>query len=681
MHYSLIDSPERHNTVMNTNNNEITILIIDDAGEDLRVLSDIIEQLSYTASQAYDRKSVLNMVNKKSPDIILFDTEMAGLNSFEMCRLLKQREALKETSIIFFGPFTKAEDKVKVFRSGGSDYITKPFHFDEIKIRLENQLVQLRCRQEVKRNNHISEQALTQLKEEVKEKKWIEEELKKSEERYRKLIECATDAIISFDEKGIIHIWNHSAESIFGYTKREALNQSISTVIPKQSKQDHKSGVWELSWSGTSEFNGRAAEFTGIKKDGTIIPIEISSSVQKFGNGHNLYTVIIRDITERKMIEAELLKVQKLESLGVLAGGIAHDFNNYLAGILGNIALAKIDTNKNEKVLNRLQKIEKVTLLSRKLTNQLITFSKGGAPITKTVAIKEVIEDSISLSLRGSNVICNPIIPNEIWPVEIDVGQMTQVINNLLINAYQAMPNGGEIHLRVQNVTLNKHDVPLLKAGNYIKILLEDQGVGISEDEIENIFDPFFTTKQEGSGLGLTTCYSIIKNHGGAINVESEQEVGTRFSIYLPASKIVLLKKGKQEEPLTFSSGRILLMDDEDLIREATGRILNTIGYAVELAQEGSEAIKLFKKFKEKGEPFDLVILDLTVRGGLGGISTIKELVKINPDVKVIVTSGYSKDPVMTNFRDYGFSGVIAKPYNIQELGRVLRNVKEGRSK
>lgn len=663
---------------MNTNNNEITILIVGNTSEDLRILANKFEQLSYTVLQAPDGNFAFSIVDKRVPDAILLEINVPGMDGFEVCRLLKKRESLQKIPILFLSALTDLQNKIKAFQCGGTDYITKPFQFEEIKVRLENQLAYFRYRLEVKQKNHISEQALSQLKKEVKERKRVEDALRQSEERYRKLVESSEDAIISCDIDGTINRWNHSAETIFDYTPIEALGQSISIIIPEQYYQDHHGGICQSLQSENLELIGKPIELTGKTKDGTVIPIEVSFLFQKSGNRQYLHTLIIKNITERKMIEAELLKVQKLESLGILAGGIAHDFNNYLAGILGNITLAKIDAHKNEKLCNRLEKIEKVTLLSRKLTNQLITFSKGGAPITKTVSIKEVIEDSISLSLRGSNVTCHPSIPNGIWPVEIDVGQITQAINNLIINAYQAMPNGGIIQVRVINSTLKKQEIPHVKPGNYIKILIEDQGVGIEKGIIKNIFNPFFTTKQEGSGLGLTTCYSIIKNHGGTICVESEKGVGTRFSIYLPASKIKIQQKDTMKDSLTTYTGRILLMDDEELIREATGSILKNIGYDVALAQEGFEAIKLYKEFKAKGDPFDLVILDLTVCGGLGGIATMKELLKIDPEAKVIVTSGYSKATVMTKYREYGFSGVIVKPYNIQELGKILLDVKAG---
>ncbi|MCP5006324.1 MAG: PAS domain S-box protein [Planctomycetes bacterium] len=507
-------------------------------------------------------------------------------------------------------------------------------------------------------------------------RKNAESELKETEERYRKLIESAEDAIVCFDERETISIWNHSAENVFGYSESEAVGQSISNIIPEQLRQDNSMGMWEFLQSGKSGFYGKAIELTGKTKDRTSIPIEMSLSSHKFENGQHLHTVIIRDISERKMIEAELLKVQKLESLGILAGGIAHDFNNYLVGILGNITLAKMEADKSEHIYERLTTIEKATLLSRKLTNQLITFSKGGTPIKKMVAITAVIEDAISLSLRGTNVTCCPTIPNDIWPVEIDAEQITQVINNLIINADQAMPNGGAIHIRVENVTIKKQVVPLLKSGTYIKIMVEDEGIGIAEKDINNIFDPFFTTKRKGSGLGLTTCYSIIKNHGGTIRVETEKNIGTHFTIYLPASRVTYHENNAKSNGLATCTGRILFMDDEELIREVTESILTNIGYKVELAREGAEAIKLYKEFKKKGYPFDLVMLDLTVRGGLGGTSTIKELLRIDPKAKVIVSSGYSKDPVMSKFREYGFSGVIAKPYNMEELRKTLHDVR-----
>ena len=381
------------------------------------------------------------------------------------------------------------------------------------------------------------------------------------------------------------------------------------------------------------------------------------------------------DITDRKRMEEELLKSQKLESIGVLAGGIAHDFNNILTGILGNISLARIYRDM-DKIGERLVEAEKASFRARDLTQRLLTFSRGGAPIKTISSITEVLKGSTAFALSGSNVRCQMSIPDDLWPVEIDEGQMHQVLSNLIINSDQAMPAGGVIELSAENMAISPQDTVSLRDGDHVKISLKDQGIGIPEEYLKKIFDPYFTTKQKGSGLGLAICYSIVKNHDGDIAVESRVGAGTTFHIYLPAfPENASLDKEKKEERPVMGEGRILVMDDEELVRELASNMLTDVGYEVTIAQNGAEAVQLYQEAKRSDRQFDAAILDLTVSGGMGGKETIRKLMEIDPQVKAVVSSGYSNDPIMADFKNYGFKSVIAKPYRIRELSEVLHGV------
>jgi nitrogen-specific signal transduction histidine kinase/CheY-like chemotaxis protein len=382
----------------------------------------------------------------------------------------------------------------------------------------------------------------------------------------------------------------------------------------------------------------------------------------------------VRNITERKRLEEEVRKSHKLESLGILAGGIAHDFNNLLTGILGNISLAKLKMSQEDKNYLRLDSAEKAAERARDLTQQLLTFSRGGAPIKKTASIAQIVMDSASFVLRGSNVKCEFVIPDYVWPVEADEGQMNQVINNLIINADQAMPEGGKINVTVANLTVGPKDILTVKEGRYVRISIEDHGIGIAEQHLQKIFDPYFTTKQKGSGLGLATVYSIIKNHDGYILVESTVGTGTAFKIYLPASENEIPVKNQPGENPLSGSGKILIMDDEEILREVAGEILSHLGYRVVVCSEGSEAISLYQGAMRSEDPFAAVIMDLTIPGGMGGKETMRKLQEIDSGVKGIVSSGYCNDPILANYLEYGFISVVAKPYNMEELGRVLRD-------
>jgi nitrogen-specific signal transduction histidine kinase/ActR/RegA family two-component response regulator len=405
--------------------------------------------------------------------------------------------------------------------------------------------------------------------------------------------------------------------------------------------------------------------------------VTITCAPVEHKNGNIIGTVLVfRDMTEMKKREMETIKEQKLESVGVLAGGIAHDFNNILTAIIGNISLACLQLEPDDVLLyKRLEAIEKASLKARDLTQQLLTFSKGGTPIKKTISIVELIQDSASFALRGSNVKCDFILSDYIWPVEVDEGQMSQVINNLLINADQSMPEGGMIKISAENIVIKAGEALPLKRGKYVKITIEDHGTGIPREHLQKIFDPYFTTKQKGNGLGLAVTHSIIKNHHGYIFAESEVGVGTIFSVYLPASQNKLSdKKPVEKKPLP-GKGKILLMDDDEIVREALGEMLESLGYTVEPAEEGAEAVELYKRALKSSQPFDVVIMDLTIQGGMGGREAIKNLLKIDSKVKAIVSSGYANNPIISDYKRYGFKGSIAKPYNVKELSEELDRV------
>ncbi|MCP3940566.1 MAG: response regulator, partial [Desulfobacteraceae bacterium] len=303
------------------------------------------------------------------------------------------------------------------------------------------------------------------------------------------------------------------------------------------------------------------------------------------------------------------------------------------------------------------------------------TFSKGGAPIKKVADINKLIKESAIFSTRGAKAKCSFELQENLWLSEVDEGQINQVIGNLVINANQAMPNGGTIKIRTENENIDTENWLHISAGRYIKIIVEDQGVGISEKSLPNIFDPYFTTKQKGSGLGLATTYSIIKRHGGHITVHSETEKGTIFNVYLPAASIVLKKIADKAEVKHKGKGKILIMDDQKPILKMFDRIISRMGYDTVSATDGSQAVELYRDAYQSGNPFDLVILDLTVPGGMGGAKTILELLKIDTKVKAVVSSGYSNDPIMANYEDYGFCGVIPKPYTKDQMTELLYRI------
>jgi two-component system, cell cycle sensor histidine kinase and response regulator CckA len=382
-----------------------------------------------------------------------------------------------------------------------------------------------------------------------------------------------------------------------------------------------------------------------------------------------------RDISEKKRMEEEILKAQKLESLGVLAGGIAHDFNNLLTAMLGNISLGKANSNLSETSIQRFEAAAKAGKRAQDLTHQLLTFSKGGAPVKSPSSISQLLRDCASFAVQGSNVLCELHVPESLWSVEMDEGQISQVVNNLVINALQAMPSGGSVLIRAKNVSVGKDQLLRLKEGKYVRVSVADHGEGISPANMPKIFDPYFTTKKTGTGLGLATSYSIIKKHGGLLAVRSKVGVGTMFYFFLPAAVTKSLSTDATLiEPIK-GRGRVLIMDDEEMIREMAEDLIRELGYEVTLAKDGMEAVDIYQRAFHEGRQFDAVILDLTVPGGMGGAQTLAELSKIDPDVKAIVSSGYYGDPIMSDYAAHGFKAVLPKPYDIKRLSQGLAMV------
>jgi PAS domain S-box-containing protein len=497
----------------------------------------------------------------------------------------------------------------------------------------------------------------------------IKEALRESEEKYRLVFDKAPLGIMHYDPSSTITDCNEKFAEIIGAPKERFLGFNML----KQLNDDRMRDAVIASLQGeVGHYEGEylsvtAAKLTPVRA--IYQPIFSADGILSGG------VAIFEDISERKKAEAERLRYSKLESLGTLAGGIAHDFNNLLTAILGNISLAELDSQNERDTKKSLIDAERACHKAQMLAQQLLTFARGGAPIKELVLVEDLVSEAATFVCRGSKVQCSFGFPDHLWGVEADPGQITQVIQNLIINAIQAMPMGGIIRVQAENLTVESSAGLPLEAGRYVKISIQDHGVGIPDDHLTNIFDPYFTTKQTGSGLGLATAYSIVRNHHGHIAVMSSLGVGTTFYVYLPAVDRQVAKPPDKEREILTGQGRILLMDDEAMVRKLLDSMLTHLGYEVELAKDGAEALHLFLQAREAGRAFDAVILDLTVPGGMGGKEAIQELLKIDSRIKAIVSSGYSHDSIMSEFDQYGFSGVIAKPYSISALSKVLNEV------
>lgn len=506
-----------------------------------------------------------------------------------------------------------------------------------------------------------------------------EQRLQDSELLYQSLVETLPQCIFRKDKEGRFTFANSAFCELLHLELPEVLGRTDLDLYPPELARKYSEDDGRVMDSGTP--------FEGVDSykdwEGRLRHMQVVKNPLYDARGELVgIQGIFWDITDKMKMEGELVKSSKLESIGLLAGGIAHDFNNILTAILGNISLLRYTGSLPQEANLRLEDVQKACLRARGLTQQLLTFAKGGAPIKQSASIVEIIRDSSEFALRGSNVRAEYSFASGLPRVEVDASQISQVIQNLVINANQAMPNGGTIEINgIERVIGPESDLPL-NPGHYVLISVRDHGTGIPPDLLPKIFDPYFTTKPTGTGLGLATAYSVLRRHDGVITVESKVGEGTVFRIYLPASVRgpIPAAPARASQNLLRGSGRILAMDDEPAIRTLVSVVLRQFGYEVQTVENGTEAIDKYSEALKTDTPYDAVIMDLTIPGGMGGREAIRELLRIDPNVRAIVSSGYSSDPVMSDYRSFGFSGIVAKPYRMEDLGRVVQEVlREGK--
>jgi PAS domain S-box-containing protein len=511
--------------------------------------------------------------------------------------------------------------------------------------------------------------------------KRAEQALAQEKERLAVTLRSIGDGVITTDLDGTVLLINNAAEALTGWTQQEAAGRPLATVFQnlELDTRERRDNSVEALVRATAQ-PGVSRSTVLVARDLTERPIEEIAAPLRDAAGRAIGMVVaFRDITEALKMQEERALASRVASLGLLAGGIAHDFNNILMAVMGNLSMARVTVPPASPAAVSLAEAEQACLRARQLTWQLLTFSRGGVPVKKTTPVARALKESATLALRGTNVSCAFHIPPDLWTLSADETQLIQVFSNVLINAQQAMPHGGSVEIRAENIVeaCRRWEHALrVEPGPYVRVSITDRGIGIPEENLGRIFDPYFTTKQKGSGLGLATSYSIIKNHGGYVSVTSKLGIGTTVCVNLPAP--LHREADTPAEPGgrgARGKGRILVMDDEASIRTLAVNMLRFLGHHAEVVSDGRAALERYKRALQKGRPYDAVILDLMVPGGMGGKEAIEQLTKIDPAVNAIMASGYTLDPVMTEFKDHGIKAVISKPFTLEELSKALSSV------
>jgi PAS domain S-box-containing protein len=520
-------------------------------------------------------------------------------------------------------------------------------------------------------------EAVLSIVRDITDRKRAEEALRRSEEYIRNVIDTVDEGFLVLDRDFRIVTANRAYCAALGLPPEEVVGRRCHEVAHRTAEACFARGE-ECAVRRVFETGAPASSIhRHVDGEGRLVYVETRAFPLKDESGAVTRAIeTVNDISERYLLEAERLKTQKLEAIGTLAGGIAHDFNNLLQGVFGYVSMAKLHVGSREKAIAMLEQAERALAMSTNLTNQLLTFAKGGKPAKTRVLLRPVIENAARFAVSGSRSGYRLDCAADLWPAEADEGQLAQVIQNVVLNASESMPEGGTVGIAAENVVLAPGAKSALRAGGrFVRIEIRDTGVGIPEAHLARIFDPYFTTKQRGSGLGLATSYSIVRNHGGTIEVASEAGRGSTFTLYLPAAEGAERGGPVPAAPAEAGKGRILVMDDEELLRTVSKEMIEALGHEVVCAGDGGEAIAAFAKARSEGRPFDVVILDLTVKGGMGGEQTLAGIREIQPDAVAVVSSGYADSPAIAEYRSRGFAAFLKKPYDIESLRGCLNLV------
>jgi len=623
------------------------ILLVEDHAESRRSLQKLLERRGHEVVAVESAEQAEIELVKQPFPFLLLDWMLPGKSGIDLCRELRAKPRGDELFILLVTARDHATDLEQALEAGANDYLTKPLDSARLNVRLS-----------------VAERRIRALNERVQARTELHEAVRKMTD----ILEKTSDGFFAVDREWKFTFVNPQAEKLLERRREDLIGKDVWMEFP-QFKRDAFEKNYRRAMSEQV-----AVEFEASDAGG-----QIWLELLAYPSGGGV-SVFLRDVTERKRGEAERLTTSKLESLGTLAGGIAHDLNNILTVISGNIGLAQIEAPANStSLLSSLSKAGHAAQHAAQLSNQLLTFSKGGAPLKRIVSIADLVSRSAEFSLHGSNLWAELDVPSDLWRAAVDPAQIEQVVNALIINAREAMPDGGTVCISARNIDLDESADITLPPGRYVKVQLKDHGGGIDARSMAKIFDPYFTTKPSASGLGLSISYSVIKKHGGLLLLESTSRSGSTFSFYLPATDAEPAAPGPilADQTFNFVQQRVLVMDDEAAIRDITSELLATLGYDVTVVPDGAEALKIYEQAMHRGENFQAVILDATIRGGMGGVATIERLRNIDPKVTAIICSGYSDEAALAEFLAFGFQAALAKPFTRHELANVLQRALE----
>jgi PAS domain S-box-containing protein len=642
------------------------ILIVDDESLNREVLCRRLQREGYRPAGVRSGPEALHLLQTEPFDVILLDIVMPEMSGMEVLQALKQDPQLRHLPVIMLSALTDVDRVARCVELGAEDYLPKPINAVLLRARLGACLEKKRLRDQ--------EQAHFRA-------------IHAETERLSVTLRSLADAVVTTDATGRVLLFNEIAEKLTGVSNADAAGRPFDEVFPMVHRATGKPAA-----NLAAEALGRNAVVeseSGLAlhaPDGREQLVAARAApIHDHAGGAIGTVVVVRDITEKEKMAEELLRSSKLQSIGALAGGLAHDFNNMLTAVLGNLSLLQHRQTFPPDLLLSIQEAERGALRAQELTRYLLTFAAGGAPMKRVLQAATLVEESCALVLRGSHVECEFRLPEGLWATEADRDQISQALGNVVLNALEATADGGRIVVRAENVSTPLHDAPYLPPGDYLRIVVQDFGAGIPPEHLSRIYDPFFTTKKQARGLGLAAAYSIIQRHAGHISVESVLNAGTTVIIHLPACLTGAPAPSVESTwelpptpplPEDDHPQRVLVMDDEEPIRQLITIMLRMLNCDVVSTEDGEAALAAHAEALAAGQPFDIVVMDLTIPGGMGGKETIRRLREKDTTIRAIVSSGYSNDPVMANYADYGFDAVLPKPYALRELRRVVESVR-----